>query len=218
VDTLLFIGPRGMEAQQLKAYLLRQGFHVRAIEADGLDRLEDNKVRFLLGILDAAAGLKLHQGIEQVRNKELPLVALINESRLHEMGSLHGLEDFLVVPARPELLEVRIRFVLGRLNHLAPGTGKKIGGLEINVDRYEVLLNGEPLELTYKEFELVKFLATHPGQVFSRDQLLNQVWGYNFIGGTRTVDVHVRRLRAKFGPKHASLVDTVRNVGYRFAA
>ncbi|MBI1952727.1 MAG: winged helix-turn-helix transcriptional regulator [Candidatus Omnitrophica bacterium] len=92
----------------------------------------------------------------------------------------------------------------------------QIEDLRIDVERYEVSLDGEPLELTYKEFELLKFLATHPGRVYSRDQLLNQVWGIDFIGGSRTVDVHIRRLRAKLGPKYAVLVDTVRNVGYKF--
>ena len=139
-----------------------------------------------------------------------PLLAWSVDGR--RQASFGGFHDGLT----PEGIEARIRFVLGRLNHPAPGAGQRFGALEIHVDRYEVLLNREPLELTYKEFELLKFLATHPGRVFSRDQLLNQVWGYNFIGGTRTVDVHVRRLRAKLGPKYASLIDTVRNVGYKF--
>ncbi|MBI3615651.1 MAG: response regulator transcription factor [Candidatus Omnitrophica bacterium] len=129
---------------------------------------------------------------------------------------ISGLEDFLLAPADPEFLETRVKFLLKRLNHLGPGTGIRVGALNLDVDRYEVTLDGEPLELTYKEFELLKFLATHTGRVFSRDQLLNQVWGYDFIGGTRTVDVHIRRLRAKLGPKYASLIATVRNVGYKF--
>lgn len=220
MDSLLFIGPQGPEPKRIKAHLLRQGFQVVTAELEELDRLEEGKGRFLLAIVDVSTGLRLQPALQRIRSKafgkDLPLVALVKENQAQELVSLQGLEDFSVVPAPPELVEARIRFVLGRLNHLAPGTGKRIGGLELNVDRYEVLLNGEPLELTYKEFELFKFLATHPGRVFSRDQLLNQVWGYNFIGGTRTVDVHVRRLRSKLGPKHASLVDTVRNVGYKF--
>ena len=81
---------------------------------------------------------------------------------------------------------------------------------------YTAKLNGRALDLTYKEFELFKFLAQHPGRVFTREQLLQEVWGYDYFGGTRTVDVHVRRLRAKLGPEHESLIGTVRNVGYRF--
>ena len=135
---------------------------------------------------------------------------------MSELPFIAGLEDFLLAPAEPEFLETRVRFLLKRLNHLGPGSGIRIEALHLDVDRYEVTLGGEPLELTYKEFELLKFLATHRGRVFSRDQLLNQVWDYDFIGGTRTVDVHIRRLRAKLGPKYASLIDTVRNVGYKF--
>ena len=81
---------------------------------------------------------------------------------------------------------------------------------------YTARIHGQPLNLTYKEFELLKFLVQHPGRVFSREQLLQEVWGYDYFGGTRTVDVHVRRLRAKLGSDHEQLITTVRNVGYRF--
>ena len=90
-----------------------------------------------------------------------------------------------------------------------------LGDLTIEEDTYTARLRGGPLELTYKEFELLKFLAQHPGRVFTREQLVTEVWGYDFFGGTRTVDVHVRRLRAKLGAEHESLIGTVRNVGYK---
>ncbi len=220
MDSLLLIGPEGPESRRVKSHLLKQGFHATSGEFDDLERLAEKKGRFVLGLVDATQSTRLRDLVDQVRRnpscKELPLVVLLREDQLKELRTLTGLEDFLLLPASPELIETRIRFLLSRLNHLGPGTGKRIGALEINIDRYEVLLDGEPLELTYKEFELFKFLAAHPSRVFSRDQLLNQVWGYNFIGGTRTVDVHIRRLRAKLGPKYASLIDTVRNVGYKF--
>src|SRR6185437_15058021 len=92
----------------------------------------------------------------------------------------------------------------------------KAGELTIDPDTYAARLKGRPLDLTYKEFELVKFLAQHPGRVFTRQQLVDEVWGMDYFGGTRTVDVHVRRLRAKLGPEHEHLIGTVRNVGYRF--
>ena len=92
----------------------------------------------------------------------------------------------------------------------------RAGELAIDEDTYAARLRGRPLDLTYKEFELLKFLAQHPGRVFTRAQLLQEVWGYDYFGGTRTVDVHVRRLRAKLGPEHEALIGTVRNVGYRF--
>ncbi len=220
MEAILLIGQDQAELRRLKSHLLKRGFQVKVQAPDQLERLEEGQGRFLAGIVDAAGAERLADLVQRVREsrpcKELPLIALVKEGHLKELGSVRGLEDFVTLPAAPDLVETRVRFLLNRLNHLAPGGGMRIGALELDVDRYEVSLEGEPLELTYKEFELLKFLSTHRGRVFSRDQLLNQVWGYNFIGGTRTVDVHVRRLRAKLGPKHASLIDTVRNVGYKF--
>ena len=91
-----------------------------------------------------------------------------------------------------------------------------LGELVIDEATYAARLRGRPLDLTYKEFELLKYLAQHPGRVFTRAQLLQEVWGYDFFGGTRTVDVHVRRLRAKLGTEHEQMIGTVRNVGYKF--
>ncbi len=220
MEALLLIGKEGAFLKKLKSHLIRRGFQAVLLEADEVRRLEELKERFRLGILDATAETRLSPLVDRIRassgGKELPLIALIKEGQLNELPLVAGLEDFLVGQAEPEFLETRVRFLLKRLNHLGPGSGIQIGVLRLDADRYEVTLDGEPLELTYKEFELLKFLATHRGRVFSRDQLLNQVWGYDFIGGTRTVDVHIRRLRAKLGPKYASLIDTVRNVGYKF--
>ena len=92
------------------------------------------------------------------------------------------------------------------------------GDLVLNLETYQAALGGRPLDLTYMEYELLKFFATHPGKVFTREQLLSRVWGYEYYGGARTVDVHVRRLRAKLGEEHANLIQTVRSVGYRFGS
>jgi DNA-binding response OmpR family regulator len=205
----------------LRSHLLKRGFQVTSVEPAEMEKLEEEgQCRFVIGVLDGSGAGRLSALVNDIRQrpvcKALPLLALVPQDHLKELETIQGLEDFLPIPAAPEGVESRVRFVLKRLNHPAPGAGIRIGALEINPDRYEVALDGEPLELTYKEFELLKFLATHPSRVFSRDQLLNRVWGYNFIGGTRTVDVHVRRLRAKLGPKYAALIDTVRNVGYKF--
>ena len=107
---------------------------------------------------------------------------------------------------------------VGRLSNATAGAGGSIraGELNIDPDTYAAKLKGRPLDLTYKEFELLKFLAQHPGRVFTRSHLVQEVWGYDYFGGTRTVDVHVRRLRAKLGTEHDSMIGTVRNVGYKF--
>jgi DNA-binding response OmpR family regulator len=220
MESLLLIGSDNSSLKAFKGYLVKKGFQVTACDGSDLASIQDSKERFLLGIVDATNAGRVADLMAQIRSKlaakELPFLVMVQEPHLRELTFVSGLEDFLVTPVAPELLETKVRFLLKRLNHLSPGSGIQIGKLKVDVDRYEVSLNGELLELTYKEFELLKFLATHTGRVFSRDQLLNQVWGYDFIGGTRTVDVHVRRLRAKLGPKYASLIATVRNVGYKF--
>ncbi len=115
-------------------------------------------------------------------------------------------------------MEARLRLALGRTVESAVDEGGPItaGALVIDEATYSVRLRGRILDLTYKEFELLKYLAQHPGRVFTRSQLLQEVWGYDYFGGTRTVDVHVRRLRAKLGTDYEVLIGTVRNVGYRF--
>ena len=121
----------------------------------------------------------------------------------------------------PAELEARIRLATGRFAARREADDPEAHVIrrgEVTVDdaTYTARVSGRPLDLTYKEFELLKYLAQHPGRVFSRQQLLQEVWGYDYFGGTRTVDVHVRRLRAKLGPEHETLIGTVRNVGYRF--
>ena len=117
-------------------------------------------------------------------------------------------------------IDARIRLAIGRSSAAAPDdpAAHVIHRGEVVVDdaTYTARIGGRALDLTYKEFELLKYLAQHPGRVFSREQLLQEVWGYDYFGGTRTVDVHVRRLRAKLGPEHEHHIGTVRNVGYRF--
>ncbi len=220
MESILLIGAEAASLKRWKAHLVRRGFQVTCLETKELDRLDELKERFKLGVLDATQEGRLSLIVDRIRSrptaKELPLLVLVKDQHLKELSTVGGLEDFLMAPVEPEFLETRVQFLMKRLNHTSPGGGIRIGVLNLDLDRYEVTLDSEPLELTYKEFELLKFLATHVGRVFSRDQLLNQVWGYDFIGGSRTVDVHVRRLRSKLGPKYASLIDTVRNVGYKF--
>lgn len=120
----------------------------------------------------------------------------------------------------PEVSEAELRLRLTMLWNRRGDTGGsvvRLGPVAINVETYQVTTGSRALDLTFKEFELLRFLAEHPGRVFSRAKLLQEVWGYDFYGGTRTVDVHVRRLRSKLGPEHEQLIETVRGVGYRAA-
>src|SRR3978361_1990164 len=122
--------------------------------------------------------------------------------------------------AGPAEIDARLRMAAGRaqLDRTARDAAVRVGELTIDETTYSAKLRGEALGLTLKEFELLKFLAQHPGRVFTRAQLLQEVWGYDYYGGTRTVDVHVRRLRAKLGPEHEGLIGTVRHVGYKFVS
>ena len=146
----------------------------------------------------------------------VPLIAVLTEGGLTAVTAEWGLDDVLLATAGPAEVDARIRLAVGR-SAVAAGPSARItaSGLVIDEASYSAKLQGRTLDLTYKEFELLRFLAAHPARVFTREQLLSEVWGDDYFGGTRTVDVHVRRLRAKLG-EHESLIGTVRNVGYRF--
>lgn len=145
-----------------------------------------------------------------------PVLVLLGGAQLADLELRDELyDDFCLLPAHPAELEARLRHLL---RGSAPVTTDVIQyrELSLNVSTYQASIAGRSLDLTYMEYELLKFLAQNPGKVFTREMLLNRVWGYEYYGGARTVDVHVRRLRAKLGEEHASLIDTVRSVGYRF--
>ncbi len=147
-----------------------------------------------------------------------PVIALMDPDRLSSFDPDLGPDDFLVTMASPEELSLRIRQALWRRTGVDASNVIRGGDLEIDVASYTVHLSGRPVELTYKEYELLRFLATNAGRVFTREELLSKVWGYDFYGGARTVDVHIRRLRSKIEDRHHTFIETVRNVGYRFRA
>jgi DNA-binding response OmpR family regulator len=137
------------------------------------------------------------------------------------MNADWGIDDVILDTAGPAEVDTRIRIALGKhaIEMVAANPhGAEIRSGEVSIDEttYTARLRGEVLDLTFKEFELLKHLAQHPGRVFTRAQLLQEIWGYDYFGGTRTVDVHIRRLRSKLGPEFESIIGTVRNVGYRF--
>lgn len=148
----------------------------------------------------------------------IPVILITTEGGLVAVTAEWGVDDVILATAGPAEVEARLRLALGRYQIAQSSEPTEItsGDLVINENSYVVKLRGKTLDLTFKEFELLKFLAAHPGRVFTRAQLLSEVWGYDYFGGTRTVDVHIRRLRAKLGNDHESLITTVRNVGYRF--
>ncbi|MCU1425613.1 MAG: transcriptional regulator [Microbacteriaceae bacterium] len=146
----------------------------------------------------------------------VPLILVLTEGGLTAVSAEWGVDDVILEGAGPAEADARIRLAIGRQAQDKSGNNKiQASGVVIDEASYSAKVHGRPLDLTFKEFELLRFLAAHPSRVFTREQLLSEVWGYDYFGGTRTVDVHVRRLRAKLGDLE-SLIGTVRNVGYRF--
>lgn len=148
----------------------------------------------------------------------LRVLAVVAEGGLVAVGPEWGVGDIVLSSAGAAEVHARCRLLIGRRVSSPMAVAIRLGELTIEEDTYLVRLRDRPLELAYREFELLRFLALHPGRVFSRQQLLSEVWGFDFFGGTRTVDVHVRRLRAKFGTDHQGMIETVRGMGYRVVA
>jgi len=146
-----------------------------------------------------------------------PALVLVSGAQLVELEHRDDLfDDFCLTPFHPTELEARLRHLLNADVEVQSADLVEYGDLVLNLETYQASISGKPLDMTYMEYELLKFLAQNPGKVFTREILLSRVWGYEYYGGARTVDVHVRRLRAKLGEQHAGLIQTVRSVGYRF--
>jgi DNA-binding response OmpR family regulator len=146
---------------------------------------------------------------------ERPTLVVISEGGLAALKVSWGYADWLLPQASPAEIETRLRLARDRFAADRPQREASIGDLVVDEDSYQVRLRGQPLDLTFKEFELIKALASAPNRVFTRDLLLQEVWGYDYFGGSRTVDVHIRRLRAKLGPEYEAMIVTVRGVGYK---
>jgi DNA-binding response OmpR family regulator len=147
------------------------------------------------------------------KGKQLPVIALIDRQIIDRPDiSLEAIDDFVIEPGDVSEIALRIKRLLDRTGSIESGEVIRCG----DPAKYEVYIGGRRIELTFKEYELLRFLASHPGRVYTRDALLNKVWGYDYFGGDRTVDVHIRRLRSKIEGLGRTYIETVRNIGYRF--
>jgi two-component system, OmpR family, alkaline phosphatase synthesis response regulator PhoP len=155
-----------------------------------------------------------------LRRRDIPLepvLLLVSGVQLADLELRDDLfDDFCLTPFHPRELEARLKHLFWRTGSGTRPELVEYGPLVLNLETYQAAIDAKPLDLTYMEYELLKFLATNPGKVFTREILLSRVWGYEYYGGARTVDVHIRRLRAKLGEEHANLIQTVRSVGYKF--
>jgi DNA-binding response OmpR family regulator len=195
---------------------------VKILPAEGSALLEAPEVDLVLvdGRRDLAQARDLCRLI-RTTGSDAPVLLIVTEGGLSVVVADWGMDDVVLHTCGPAELEARLRLGVGRLlvqreaddpeSHVI-----RSGDVTVDDSTYTAKLGGRPLDLTFKEFELLKYLVQHPGRVFTREQLLQEVWGYDYFGGTRTVDVHVRRPRAKLGPENETLIGTVRNVGYRF--
>ena len=198
------------------------GCRVAVARFDLGDLDEEELLRYPATIVLVDAGDELDRGHRCLRKlatceplAETPALILVTVPRLSALDFSVGFDDFALKPIVPAELYARMRQLDWRTATFGSDEVIKLGDLVIDVAGYEAHLRGRRLDLTHQEFELLRFLAQNRGRVYTRDQLLQKVWGYQYGGGTRTVDIHVRRVRKKLGPVAGALVETVRNVGYK---
>ncbi|HEY0889025.1 MAG TPA: response regulator transcription factor [Nocardioides sp.] len=222
MSTLLMLTSALQPSVEVLPGLALLGHSVKILPAEAAALLEAPEADLLLvdGRQDLAHARDLCRLI-RTTGTDVPVLLVVTEGGLAVVAHDWGMDDVVLHTCGPAELEARIRLAIGRLaaaRDAADPEAHVIRSGEVVVDdaSYTAKVGGRSLDLTFKEFELLKYLAQHPGRVFSRQQLLQEVWGYDYFGGTRTVDVHVRRLRAKLGPENETLIGTVRNVGYRF--
>ena len=156
--------------------------------------------------------------VQRCLQMKLPTIALVPEERVGDLGASPGVDDFVVMPPMVDELVTRAKLVLWRARSLEGSDVIRNGDLVISPANYEVSLKGMRINLRFKEYELLLLLASNPGRVYTREALLSRIWGYDYFRGTRTVDVHIRRLRSKIGDAEHSFIETIWNVGYRFKA
>jgi DNA-binding response OmpR family regulator len=222
ISTLLLLTSALQPSAEVLPGLALLGHHVKILPAEGSALIDAPDADLILvdGRQELAHARDLCRLI-RTTGTDCPVVLVVTEGGLAVVAHDWGMDDVVLHTCGPAELEARIRLSIGRLHAArdedAPDAHViRTGEVVVDDATYTATIGGRALDLTFKEFELLKYLAQHPGRVFTRDQLLQEVWGYDYFGGTRTVDVHVRRLRAKLGPEHETLIGTVRNVGYRF--
>ena len=220
MSNILLVSNEIDRVRELSAALSRAGFSCTAcIYAD--DVIEhDLRQAFNVVLIDVSAissqGDSAWKWFRKLKLRRLlPVIALVSPSTLPVFAE-SGFEDFIMKPWNVDELSARIRRAISRASNVAEHSLIKAGDLTIDPIRCEAELGGRLLALTFKEYELLKLLATNKGKVFTREALLNEIWGYDYYGGDRTVDVHIRRLRSKIEDPVHTFIETVRNIGYKF--
>jgi len=216
---ILVIAEENKDTKELARVLSRAGFDVTFASRAGADAELTGNPPDLVLVEVGGAGMSASFGglIQEIAEEaSLPVMALIARERLGSLAPDLPLSDFIVSPYDAGELVLRIKRLLRGGSGTEEGGFIKAGNLVIDTAKAEVMVSGHRVELTYREYELLRFLASNPGRVFTREALLNKVWGYDYYGGDRTVDVHIRRLRSKIENDKITFIETVRNIGYRF--
>ncbi len=221
MESLLLLG--GNDSDKLTNVLRDLGYQVIAITKQSQIGPFEPDDGYLGAVINAVDNLELALTVTRsVRKRETPVepvIFIVGQAQLSELNLRDDLfDDFLISPIDTAELDVRLKHLLWRSGRGLMPELIEYGPLILNLETYQATISGRAMDLTYMEYELLKFLASRPGKVFSRETLLSRVWGYEYYGGARTVDVHVRRLRAKLGEQQESLIQTVRSVGYRFGS
>ena len=202
----------------LAAVLQERGIEAIIVKSEGdLDPLMTDSLPHIV-LLDISFIRKseVEELVEKCSRLKLPVIALVPRARIDEMDVAPEVDDFVVSPSNVNELVARASRVIRRTESPDDGDVIRVGELVINPANYEVSVKGRRVNLRFKEYELLRLLASSPGRVFTRESLLNHLWGYDYFGGTRTVDVHIRRLRSKIEDAEHSFIETIWNVGYRF--
>jgi DNA-binding response OmpR family regulator len=171
----------------------------------------------LLDTDEATIGSEAWEQAQRIRQeRQIPLIAIVSREKLNGLDSSTSIDDFVIKPWEATEVITRIKRILRQKESIESEEMLRCNDLVIDLSKYEVSLGGKPIILTFKEYQLLKFLASNKGKVFTREALLNKVWGWDYYGGDRTVDVHIRRLRSKIEDKEHSFIETIRNIGYKF--
>ena len=215
---LLIIAERCDRVRNLSLGLTDKGFlcSIVPLEDDTLDRVTTASVDLVVLAVDGAApGSNIRTLPKRLKERRrLPVVALLSDDSLDVLDSGADVDDFVMQPWNATEVLARLERILRRRHVEDDRDLVRCGDVDIDLARCEVVYRGKLVQLTFKEYELLKFLVINKGRVFSREVLLNSVWGYDYFGGDRTVDVHIRRLRSKLD--ESDCIETVRNIGYRF--
>ncbi len=217
---ILIITGQGQSLNGIHSGLVQSGFtcsfaSVQDDVMEQLSRLAPDLVMLEIKGKGDSGIAELPQKIK--RERQMPVIALIERMAIDRADiDLESIDDFVIAPGDVSELALRIKKLLRQTGSIESNEVIRCGDLAIDLAKYEVSIAGRRIELTFKEYELLRFLASHPGRVYTRDALLNKVWGYDYFGGDRTVDVHIRRLRSKLEGLGQTYIETVRNIGYRF--